>query len=138
MMPKSPDYFRVARIVRLRQTIYILVLLVLCYSQQCSTVSASVPAQFGYCTREKVLQNFVSSRDGPEKVQKQGRNERMQEDYPTSAKIQSRCRVVFSRFFISALFMYIPFSSPSLLEIKFCRKFFPITHLRMSTISYCR
>ena len=29
------------------------------------------------------------------KVQKQGRDKRTQEDYPTSAKIQSRCKVVF-------------------------------------------
>ena len=32
---------------------------------------------------ERFLQNFSLSRNGPEKVQKQGRNERMQEDYPT-------------------------------------------------------
>ena len=32
---------------------------------------------------------------------------RMQEDYPTSGKICSRCRVVFLRSFISALFLYI-------------------------------
>ena len=40
------------------------------------------------------------------KVQKQGRDERTQEDYPTSAKIHSRCRVVFLRSFISTLFLY--------------------------------
>ena len=40
------------------------------------------------------------------KVQKQGRDERTQEYYPTSAKIHSRCRVVFLRSFISALFLY--------------------------------
>ena len=40
------------------------------------------------------------------KVQKQGRDERTQEDYPTSAKIHTRCRVVFLRSFISALFLY--------------------------------
>ena len=39
------------------------------------------------------------------KVQKQGRGERTQEDYPTSAKIHSRCRVVFLRSFTSALFL---------------------------------
>ena len=39
------------------------------------------------------------------KVQKQGRDERTQEDYPTSAKIHTRCRVVFLRSFISALFL---------------------------------
>ena len=40
------------------------------------------------------------------KVQKQGRDERTQEDYPTSAKIHTRCRGVFLRSFISALFLY--------------------------------
>ena len=40
------------------------------------------------------------------KVQKQqGRDERTQEDYPTSAKMHTRCRVVFLRSFISALFL---------------------------------
>ena len=41
------------------------------------------------------------------KVQKQGRDERTQEDYPTSAQIHTRCRVVFLRSFISALFLYL-------------------------------
>ena len=57
------------------------------------------------------LQNFISSRDGPVKVQKQGREvENMQEDYPTMERWWkrktrrltlyllpggSRCRVVF-------------------------------------------
>ena len=58
------------------------------------------------------------------KVQKQGRDERTQEEYRTSAKISTRCRVVFLRSFISALFLYL-FSAPSLLEIKFYRNFFP-------------
>ena len=40
------------------------------------------------------------------KVQKQGRDERTQEDYPTSAKIHTRCREVLLRSFISALFLY--------------------------------
>ena len=39
------------------------------------------------------------------KGQKQGRDERMQEDYSTSAKIHSGRRVVFLRSFISALFL---------------------------------
>ena len=42
----------------------------------------------------------------PEKVQKQGRDERTQEDYPTSGVYFCRCRVVFLRSFISALFLY--------------------------------
>ena len=40
------------------------------------------------------------------KVQKQGRDERTQEDYRTSAKIHTRCRVAFLRSFISALFLH--------------------------------
>ena len=40
------------------------------------------------------------------KVQKQGRDERTQEDYRKSAKIHSRCTVVFLRSFISILFLY--------------------------------
>ena len=48
------------------------------------------------------------------KVQRQGRYERTQKEYPTSAKVQSmrRCRVVFLHFFhlclVSALFRSIP------------------------------
>ena len=37
-------------------------------------------------TRKKFLLNFLSSRDMPEKIQKQGRDERAREDYPTSAR----------------------------------------------------
>ena len=38
-------------------------------------------------TREKIVSaNFISSRDGPENVQKKGRDIRMQEDYSTSAR----------------------------------------------------
>ena len=41
-------------------------------------------------------------------VQKQGKDEGMQEDYPTSAKsVHSKCRVVFLHSFISALFLYL-------------------------------
>ena len=69
------------------------------------------------------LLNLISSRDGPENVQKQGKDERTQEDYPTSGVYFCRCRVVSLRSFISALFLY--FSAPSLLEIKFYRNFFP-------------
>ena len=39
------------------------------------------------------------------KRMKQGRNERTQEAYPTSAKTHSRCRVVFLRSLVSALFL---------------------------------
>ena len=34
---------------------------------------------------KKFVQNFISVRDRPQKVQKQGRDERVQKDYPTSA-----------------------------------------------------
>ena len=40
------------------------------------------------------------------KVQKKGRDERTQEDYPPSAVYFCRCRVVFLHSFISALFLY--------------------------------
>ena len=44
--------------------------------------------------------NFISVKDGPEKKDiKQSRDERMQEDYSTSAKIHSRCRVVFCWYY---------------------------------------
>ena len=58
------------------------------------------------------------------KVQKQGRDERTQEDYPTPAKIRSRCRGVFFVLFHLCL-VSVPFSAPSLLKIKFYRNFFP-------------
>ena len=46
------------------------------------------PVADSVSTREKkFLQNFISVKDGSEKKgQKQGRDERTQEDYPTSAK----------------------------------------------------
>ena len=54
-----------------------------------------------------------------EKVQKQGRDERMQEAYPTSAKIHSIYRVVFCVLcLVSEIFV-----APSLLEVKFYRNF---------------
>ena len=62
------------------------------------------------------------------KVQKQGRDERTQEDYRTSAVYFCRCTVVFLRSFISALFLYF-FLAPSLLEIKFYRNCFPYEDL---------
>ena len=43
---------------------------------------------------------------GLKKGQKRGRDEKTQEDYPTSAVYFRRCRVVFLRSFISALFLY--------------------------------
>ena len=55
---------------------------------------------------KKVLLNFISSTGGREKLQKQGRDEITQEDYPTSVVHFCRCRVVFLRSFISALFLY--------------------------------
>ena len=40
------------------------------------------------CTliREKVSENFISVRDGPKKLQKHGRDKRMQKDYLTFCK----------------------------------------------------
>ena len=57
------------------------------------------------------------------KVKKQGRDERTQEDYPTSAKIHTRCRVVFLRSFISALFLYF-FQLHPFLKSSFTETFF--------------
>ena len=55
------------------------------------------------------------------KVQKQGRDERTQEDCPTSTKIHSRSRVVFLRSFISVLLLYLfqllPYLKSSFKEI---------------------
>ena len=45
--------------------------------------------------------------------QKQGMDERMQEYYPTCAKIHSRCRVAFWRFSFHALFVYFFRSIPT-------------------------
>ena len=83
-------------------------------------------------TRGKFLQNFISSRDRPVKSTetRQGYKytrlpylrtmaERKTRNLPYTCCIRSRCRVVFLRVYISALFLYF------LLEIKFCRKFFP-------------
>ena len=61
----------------------------------------------------------------PKKVQKQGRDERTQEDYPTSGVYFCRFRVVFLRSFISALFLYFfrlhPYFKPSFTETFFPR-----------------
>ena len=53
------------------------------------------------------------------KGQKQGRNERTQEDYLTSAQLHSRCRVIF--WVLSSL----PSFCPTLLEMKFYKNFSP-------------
>ena len=58
------------------------------------------------------------------KVQKQGRDERTQEDYPTSVVYFCRCRVVFLRSFISALFLYF-FQLHPYLKSSFTESFFP-------------
>ena len=78
-----------------------------------------------YYRVKKFLENFISVRDGPEKVKKQDRDERTQEDYTTSTKIHSRCtrRIVFLCSFISALFLY--YLGPSLTEMGFDRNYFP-------------
>ena len=92
-------------------------------------VSNSVYTHVQYCffllfnmTREKSFcKTSFQLGMGLKKVQKQGRDGRMQEDYQTSAKIHSRCRVVFLHTFISTLFLYL--FSPSLTEMKFYRNF---------------
>ena len=77
------------------------------------------------CTMErKLLKNFISSRDGPKKAQKQGSYERMQEDYPTSAVYFCRCRVIFLHSFITALFLYFFYVHPYL-KRSFSKTFFP-------------
>ena len=63
------------------------------------------------------------------KVQKQDRDERTQENYPTctSAVYFCRCRVVFLRFFVSALFRYI-FQVHPYLKWSLAETIFPSTH----------
>ena len=57
-------------------------------------------------TREKrFLKPSFQLRMDLKKWQKQGRDDRTHEDYATSAKIHSRCSVVFLHSFISALFL---------------------------------
>ena len=56
------------------------------------------------------------------KGKKQSRDERKQDDCPTSAKIHSRCRVVLLGFFISALFLSFFKSIP--FEMKLYRNYF--------------
>ena len=58
------------------------------------------------------------------KVQKQARDERTQEDYPTSGVYFCRCRVVFLRAFISGLFLYF-FRLHPYLKSSFTETFFP-------------
>ena len=54
----------------------------------------------GKCFFKTLFQLRMALKNG----QKQGRGERMQEDYPTFAVYFCSCRVVFLRSFISALF----------------------------------
>ena len=56
---------------------------------------------------------------GLKKVQKQGRDERTQEDYPTSGVYFRRCWVVFLRSFISALFLSFFQAHPQLINKKY-------------------
>ena len=59
------------------------------------------------------------------KVLKQGRDERTQEDYPTSAVIFLQMYGSLLAFFHLCL-VSVLFSAPSLLEIKFYKNFFPL------------
>ena len=57
--------------------------------------------------------------------QKQGRDEKRQEVYPAAAEIHNRCRIVFLRSFISALFLSFFQTHPYITETKFYRNFSP-------------
>ena len=61
---------------------------------------------------------------GLKKVQKQGRGERMQEDYPTSARNMQQMLGSLLAFFNLCL-VSVPFSGTSLTEMKFDRNLFP-------------
>ena len=56
-------------------------------------------------------------------MQKQGRNERMQEDYPTFAEYTAD--VEYSFEFLHLLPCFCKLFGPSLLEMKFSGNFFP-------------
>ena len=63
-------------------------------------------------TRGKIIfLNFVSVKDGAEKDRNnEGRDERIQEDYPTSAAYYfCKCRGIFLHSFISALIVSVLF-----------------------------
>ena len=63
------------------------------------------------------MQNFMLSRDGLDKIQKQDRDESNLEDYPTPANIHSRCTVqssgVFHLFLVSAPLQVHPYVKES-------------------------
>ena len=84
---------------------------------------------------KRLLQNFISSRHGPEKVQKQIMRWKTWEDHPASVCILGRCRVVFLHPFISCLVSVI-FSGPSLLEVKFCRKVFSLVYYNITLLGF--
>ena len=54
---------------------------------------------------EKVPENCISGSEGPEKVNKQGRDERTQQDHPTYAVFFLHMSGSLLAFFISALFL---------------------------------
>ena len=66
---------------------------------------------------------LITCTDGPEKVQKQGRDERMIEDYPTFTVHFLQMSVVFLHS--SPLPCFCTFSGPSLIEMKFTKTFPP-------------
>ena len=78
------------------------------------------------------VQTFISSRDGPEKVQKQAemKNARnlLYALYICYAFLQMY-RVVFLHSFIFALIVSVLFSGPSLLEVKFCRNISSLVYM---------
>ena len=66
----------------------------------------------------------------PKKVQKQGRDERTQEDYRTSGVHFCRCRVVFLRSIISGLLVYV-FRLHPYLKSSFTETFFPSIYIHI-------
>ena len=76
------------------------------------------------------LKTISQLRMALKKAQKQVRDERTQEDHPTSAKIHSSCRVVFLRYSISALL-----SGPSLTENEHLEELFSLVSVFFQGVS---
>ena len=78
---------------------------------------------------EKFLYNLISSRDGAEEVQKQGSDERTQEDYPICCELLQMYGSLIAFFHLCLV--CVLFSAPSLPEMKFHRNFFPPSLLQL-------
>ena len=68
--------------------------------------------------------DLISSREGAEKVQKQGRDERTQEYYLNICKNTQQMYSLLAVFHLCLV--SVLFSAPSLLEIKVYKNFFPL------------